>query len=281
MRACARFPGDVDAFFPVPRRGQRRCSACALAQTAAPATQTADTGRDIIVTASPIQHDRDDTPAISAKVDAEDILKAGGASISDALAKVPGIAATGFATGASRPIIRGMDATRVRILEDGLSSSDVSDIGPDHGMPIDPLSARSIEVVRGAGTLRYGSQAIGGVVNVLNDRVPMHLSDRPFSGEVNGTYGTVSDLYQGAALVDATVGDLALHADGFGRHEGNYDTRSASSRTVSSRASADRSAGRISSGATRTAMSARRSRNMTRNTASPATPPISTCARPR
>ncbi|ANC88390.1 TonB-dependent receptor [Sphingomonas sp. NIC1] len=198
--------------------------ACALAQTAAPATQTADTGRDIIVTASPIQHDRDDTPAISAKVDAEDILKAGGASISDALAKVPGIAATGFATGASRPIIRGMDATRVRILEDGLSSSDVSDIGPDHGMPIDPLSARSIEVVRGAGTLRYGSQAIGGVVNVLNDRVPMHLSDRPFSGEVNGTYGTVSNLYQGAALVDATVGDLALHADGFGRHEGNYDT---------------------------------------------------------
>ena len=57
--------------------------ACALAQTAAPATQSADTGRDIIVTASPIQHDRDDTPAISAKVDAEDILKSGGASIAD------------------------------------------------------------------------------------------------------------------------------------------------------------------------------------------------------
>ena len=205
--------------------------ACALAQSTpapapAPATPAAatDSSRDVIVTASPIQHDRDDTPAIAVKVDAEDILKAGGASISDALARVPGVAATGFATGASRPIIRGMDATRVRILEDGTSSSDVSDIGPDHGMPIDPLAARSIEVVRGAGTLRYGSQAIGGVVNVLNDRVPTRLSDKPFSGELNGTYGTVSDLYQGAALVDATVGDLALHADGFGRHAGDYDT---------------------------------------------------------
>jgi len=190
----------------------------------APSTDPVDPRRDIIVTASPIDHDRDDTPAIVAKVNAEDILHSGGASIADALAHIPGISATGFATGASRPIIRGMDATRVRILEDGTSASDVSDIGPDHGIPIDPLAARSIEVVRGAGTLRYGSQAIGGVVNVLNDRVPTVFPNRPLTAELDGTYGTISDLYQGAALVDATVGDLALHADGFGRHAGDYDT---------------------------------------------------------
>ena len=75
-----------------------------------------------------------------------------------------GLSVAGMAIGASRPIIRGMDASRVRVLEDGTSSSDASDIGPDHGVPIDPLSARSIEVVRGAATLRYGSQAIGGVI---------------------------------------------------------------------------------------------------------------------
>ncbi|VVT22078.1 TonB-dependent receptor [Sphingomonas sp. EC-HK361] len=198
--------------------------ACALAQVAPDATPPADTSKDIVITASPIEHDRDDTPAIVAKVDAEDILHQGGASIADSLAKVPGIAATGFAAGASRPIIRGMDATRVRILEDGTSSSDVSDIGPDHGIPIDPLAARSIEVVRGAGTLRYGSQAIGGVVNVINNRVPTTLSDKPFQAELDGTYGTASDLGQGAALVDATLGHLALHADGFIRDEGDYDT---------------------------------------------------------
>ncbi|MET4896903.1 TonB-dependent receptor [Sphingomonadaceae bacterium jetA1] len=200
--------------------------ACAFAQQANPAPSANDPGtnRDIVVTASPIAHDRDDTPAIVAKVDAEDIRMQGGASIADALAKIPGISTTGFATGASRPIIRGMDATRVRILEDGTSASDVSDIGPDHGIPVDPLAARSIEVVRGAGTLRYGSQAIGGVVNVLNNRVPTSLSDKPLSAELDGTYGTVSDLYQGAGLVDARMGDFALHADAFGRHEGNYDT---------------------------------------------------------
>lgn len=195
---------------------------CAVAEDAP--SNRAGASRDIIVTASPIEHDRDDTPAIAAKVDNEDILRQGGASVADALSRVPGIAATGFATGASRPIIRGMDATRVRILEDGTSGSDVSDIGPDHGIPIDPLAARSIEVVRGAGTLRYGSQAIGGVVNVLNNRVPTAFPDKPISAELDGTYGSVSDLYQGAGLVDAAVGDFALHADAFGRHAGDYDT---------------------------------------------------------
>ncbi len=200
---------------------------CALAEGAAPADAAPpgpSTGPDIVVTASPIGHDRDDTPAIAVKVNAEDILHQGGASIADALARVPGISATGFATGASRPIIRGMDATRVRILEDGTSASDVSDIGPDHGIPIDPLAARSIEVVRGAGTLRYGSQAIGGVVNVLNNRVPTQLPSAPLSAEVNGTYGSVSNMWQDAGLVDAAIGHLALHADGFARDAGNYDT---------------------------------------------------------
>lgn len=178
----------------------------------------------IVVTAAPLAHGLDQTPAIVVKIDADKILRSGGASIADALVDVPGIASTGFAAGASRPIIRGMDATRVRILEDGTSSSDVSDIGPDHGVPIDPLAARSIEVVRGAGTLRYGSQAIGGVINAINNRVPMKLPDTPLTGELTGSYGTVSDTWQGSALVDATMGDVALHADSFVRDLGDYDT---------------------------------------------------------
>ncbi|BDD66161.1 TonB-dependent receptor [Sphingobium sp. TA15] len=184
----------------------------------APASQS-----DIVVTASPYAISRDETPTIVAKVDREKILRSGGASITDALADVPGIAATGFAAGASRPIIRGMDATRVRILEDGSSSSDVSDIGPDHGIPIDPLSAQSIEVVRGAATLRYGSQAIGGVVNVLNNRVPMTLPSQPLSGELTGSYDSVADTGQGSALMDGRAGNLAVHADGFYRNAGDYD----------------------------------------------------------
>jgi iron complex outermembrane receptor protein len=179
---------------------------------------------EIVVTASPFATQQANTPAIVAKVDRSTILSKGGSSIASALADVPGISSTGFATGASRPIIRGMDANRVRILENGVSSSDVSDIGPDHGIPIDPLSAQSIEVVRGAGTLRYGSQAIGGVVNVLNNRVPMTLPDKAISGEVNGSYGTVADAYETSALADAKVGNLVVHADGFYRHADDYNT---------------------------------------------------------
>ncbi|WP_267388775.1 TonB-dependent receptor [Sphingomonas sp. GC_Shp_3] len=180
--------------------------------------------RDIIVTASPFALSRDDVPTIVAKVDRQQILESGGSSIADSLATVPGISATGFAAGASRPIIRGMDAQRVRILEDGLSSSDVSDVGPDHGIPIDPLSARSIEVVRGAATLRYGSQAIGGVVNAINDRVPLSLPSRALTGELVGSYGTVANTGEGSALMDGRAGDIAVHVDGFYRHTDDYDT---------------------------------------------------------
>jgi iron complex outermembrane receptor protein len=178
----------------------------------------------IVVTASPLAHAMDETPAITAVIDSDDIRKAGGASIADALAKVPGVAGTGFASGASRPIIRGMDAQRVRILENGTSVSDVSDVGPDHGVPIDPLAARRIEVVRGAGTLRYGSQAIGGVINAINDRVPMTLFSAPIGGELTGSYGTVDDAWQGSALADAALGQFAFHADAFVRDTGDYET---------------------------------------------------------
>lgn len=186
--------------------------------------QQANDKNTIIVTAAPYAVASDEVPTIVTHVDRDQILRAGGASISDALAQEPGISATTFASGASRPIIRGMDATRVRILENGVSSSDVSDIGPDHGMPIDPFAAESIEVVRGAGTLRYGSQAIGGVVNAINNRVPMVLPKEPISAEAEGSYGTVSNVGEGGALVDAKLGQVALHADGFYRDAGDYDT---------------------------------------------------------
>jgi iron complex outermembrane recepter protein len=205
-------------------------TSAALASAAAQAQQPAPTPTpapppiehpDIIVTASPLNAE---TPISVARVNRDEIIQTGGGNIAEALANVPGISSTGFAAGASRPIIRGMDATRVRILEDGSSSSDVSDIGPDHGVPIDPLAAQSIEVVRGAATLRYGSQAIGGVVNVLNNRVPTSLPTRPFSGEADGSFATNADIWQGALLADVRAGDVALHADGFYRHASDYDT---------------------------------------------------------
>jgi iron complex outermembrane recepter protein len=120
-------------------------------------------------------------------------------------------------------VIRGFDANRVRTLEDGIGSFDVSDVGPDHGVPIDPLSAQRVEVVRGAATLRYGSQAIGGVVNAINNRVPTELPDQPMQGEITGSYGTGADARQGGAQVDGRAGQFAYHLDGFDRKTDDYD----------------------------------------------------------
>ncbi|MFT4046722.1 MAG: TonB-dependent receptor [Solimonas sp.] len=207
--------------------GALSCLVLSLAGTAARADDQAAESTDktptVTVTGSPLTQDADALANIVDSVSRDDILRHGGANLADALADVPGVSATSFAAGASRPVIRGFDADRVRVLEDGIGSFDVSDIGPDHGVPIDPLSSQRIEVVRGAGTLRYGSQAIGGVVNSVDNRVPFALPDQPLSGELNASYGSNADARQGAGEIDARLGQFALHADGYGRHTDDYD----------------------------------------------------------
>ncbi len=190
---------------------------------AGPARAQTHSIESVVVTASPIHNSADDLASIPASVNAQEILRSGGATLADALANVPGVSGSGFSAGSSRPVIRGMDATRIRILENGTSSSDASDIGPDHGVPIDPLSARSIEVVRGAATLRYGSQAIGGVVNAINNRIPLTLPEEA-KGEVSTAFDSVSDAGQVALLGEIAIGKFAIHADGFYRGTGDYDT---------------------------------------------------------
>ena len=194
-------------------------------QASQPAAQDTDKKpvEKVVVTASPLAHSNDKFSKVITTVDRNQALKDGGGSIGDALDKVPGVSGTGFTSGANRPVIRGFDATRVLLTENGVGSLDVSEIGPDHGVPIDIFGANRIEIVRGAATLRYGSQAIGGVINVINGRIP----DRPIdgvTGEVDGIYG--SNANEGAGGFQTTFGGegFAIHADGFLRNAGNYET---------------------------------------------------------
>src|SRR4051812_10646302 len=101
-----------------------------LIPVVAQADEASDAIETITVTASPFVSDPDKLSTIVGQVDRDEILRSGGASLSDALANVPGVTGTGFAAGASRPVIRGFDANRVRLLEDGIGSFDVSDVGP-------------------------------------------------------------------------------------------------------------------------------------------------------
>ena len=201
-------------FRPKPRVGAALAAAATLHAFYAYADdpKAGDIGQ-IVVTATPFAHAADSFASIVGQVSRDEILRSGGANLADVLGEVPGITGSSFASGASRPVIRGFDANRVRILENGVGSFDVSDDGPDHGVPIDPLSAQKVEVVRGAATLRYGSQAIGGVVNAINNRVPLTLPDKDVTGELTGSYGTTANSRQGSGLIDAKAGQFAFHAE--------------------------------------------------------------------
>jgi len=155
---------------------------------------------------------------------ARDIIPTHGATLTDTLDQQPGIAGSTFAPGANRPILRGLDNNRVRIQENGIATGDVSDISEDHAFPVDPYSADSVTVVRGPSTIRYGSQAIGGVVSAENQRIPTYIPYGGFTGQVTGGLSSVDNGRDGAFKATAGSQGFAIHADGFARHADDYDT---------------------------------------------------------
>jgi iron complex outermembrane receptor protein len=177
----------------------------------------------VVVTASPIGSP-EFLATIAGSASRDALLRSGSPNLADALGWVPGVIGSGVAPGASRPVIRGFDANRVRTLEDGVSSFDVSDVGVDHGVPLDPLTAERVEVVRGPATLRYGSQAIGGVVNAITNRVPYRRGAGAAAGEATAGYSDVSDGWNAAGQLNIDAGPFGLHGDAFVRRNGDYDT---------------------------------------------------------
>ena len=134
----------------------------------------------------------------------------------------PGIALRSFGPGPARPVVRGLDGDRVLIVEDGMRMGDLSSQSGDHGVNVNPAAATSIEVVRGPATLLYGSNAIGGLVNVVTNEIP-RSPVRAASGSF--TFDAASNAGQAAGAGDVTVGNgrVALHLSGSGRRAG--DTR--------------------------------------------------------
>ncbi len=152
-----------------------------------------------------------------------DIRRSGAATLGDLLFGMPGITGSGFAPGASsRPIIRGLDVNRVRIQENGIGANGASDLGEDHFVPVDPLSIDRVEVIRGPASLRFGPQAIGGVVETTNNRIPTAIPKRGISTELRGAASSVDSGHDGAVLLDAGAGNVAIHADAFARNAQDY-----------------------------------------------------------
>ncbi len=123
-------------------------------------------------------------------------------TLGETLAGTPGVSSTYFGPAASRPIIRGLDGDRIRVLQNGVNTIDASGTSVDHAVSFDPVGAQSIEVVRGPATLLYGSNAIGGVVNVIDKRIPDERIDHLIGGHISGKYGSVNTERGGAFLLD-------------------------------------------------------------------------------
>ncbi len=137
------------------------------------------------------------------------------------LANELGVSATGYGSGASRPVLRGLEGARVQILQNGLSVGDVSSISADHAVASPIQNAHQIEILRGASALMYGSGSSGGLVNVVNDRIVTSMPDM-VSGAINTSYETVNQGKTANIEVDAPAGPLALHFDSAVSNSNNY-----------------------------------------------------------
>ena len=158
-------------------------------------------------------------------LDAFDIARAPSGSLGEALQSEPGIASRSFGPGSSRPVIRGFDGDRVLILNDGIRTGDLSSQSGDHGVTIDPNSAERIEIVRGPATLLYGSNAVGGLVNVITP----HESYRAarFDG-LRAQFGTDTGSANRQVGANGSLqhahGNMLVWAGGSQRRTGDYDT---------------------------------------------------------
>ena len=192
------------------------------AQSAPLATDDAVVVPKIIVTATPFGQSEKDQILSPTKILAGDELRDKlGSTLGETLSQELGVSASAFGAGASRPIIRGMEGTRVKMLENGMGVADVSGLSNDHAVSADGATARQIEILRGPAALLYGSGAIGGLVNVVNERIPTALEDH-IGGQAEVRYSTVDKGRNGSASVDGSVGSIGFHADGNARRADDY-----------------------------------------------------------
>ncbi len=182
----------------------------------------------IVITASPIERSVGETIVNTSVVSGEELQNRLENTIGEILRRQPGVSSSFFGAGASRPVIRGLGGGRIRVLQDGIGSIDVSASSPDHAVAVSPATAERIEIVRGAGTLLYGSSAAGGVVNVFTGTIPREAPEDGFDGALRVGGSTVDNGFESAGGTDITLGEfskgkLVLHADGFYREASDYE----------------------------------------------------------
>ncbi len=196
----------------------------AAAQTVPPAQAEGATDVEaVVVTAAPFAISADALTANVAVITRQQLDVAPAQGLGDLLSGLPGLRSTFFGPGASRPVVRGLAGPRVQVLTNGVGQIDASALSPDHAVATDPAEAKQIEVLRGPSTLLYGGSAIGGVINIIDERVP----DSPASGGADGRLSvqasTVDQGRQASGQIKIGEGPLVFTADVLTRRSEDYD----------------------------------------------------------
>ncbi len=214
--ACAAFPAAAlaqDSAPPADPAAPRERSADAAPPATPPRDFHAPEEQEIVVTGFP--RNRADVLSGTSVVSGEELARDLRPTIGETLARQPGVSATSFGPNASRPVLRGFQGERVRVLTDGIGSLDASNTSVDHAVAINPLTADRIEVLRGPAALLFGSSAIGGVVNVIDARIPRRVPDEAVHVEGILTYGSAADERSANAAIDVPIaGNFVVHFDG-------------------------------------------------------------------
>jgi len=163
-----------------------------------------------VITGNPLGSDQLASP--TTVLEGDDLTLQQKGSLGETLGKQPGVSSSYFGPGASRPIIRGQDGDRIRILRNGVGALDASSLSYDHAVPLDPVNVDRIEIVRGPAALLYGGSAIGGVVNTFDNRIPTEAIEGIHgAGELR--YGGADTTRSSAGKLEAGNGTFALHID--------------------------------------------------------------------
>jgi iron complex outermembrane receptor protein len=178
---------------------------------------------DEVVVTAPLQDKASESAVPVTVLSDEELRLKVGRSIGETLKNELGITSQSFGPGVGTPVIRGQSGPRVRVLNNGIGSNDVSAISPDHATSVEPLLAERVEVLRGPATLLYGSGAIGGVVNVIDNRIPGKLPDKLLGGALEQRFDSTSDETSTVMKIEGGKGNLAYHLDGFYRDRNNLD----------------------------------------------------------
>lgn len=184
--------------------------------------KASDKLEEVIVSVSPIHNLHSDNARPVAVLNGDDLRRNASATLADTLTGEVGVSSASFGPGVGNPIIRGQSANRVKVMQDNLDTLDASNTSADHANTTEPLLADQIEILRGPSTLRFGSGAIGGVVNVIDSRIPSRQAEG-VSGALETRYNSVNDESASVFRLDGGAGAFAWHVDGLYRDSNDVE----------------------------------------------------------